>query len=132
VVARTAQPDLGASGAPWVPAPISGRNNLQQRTSWGSAVTDTVGTTGQAVAISSPAAERWRRDAGAQLTERSPASALVWPAFVLNGLVFAEGAVSTPVSVQEVAVLAVGLAVMPEVNAVLLRARLRPLGGSPR
>jgi two-component system, NarL family, sensor histidine kinase UhpB len=88
--------------------------------------------------MSGPAGDRLRRDAGGQLTERSPTSALFWRVFVLNGLVFVLGAavlvvspatVSVPVSVREVAVLAVGLAVMLAVNALLLRASLRPLDG---
>jgi two-component system, NarL family, sensor histidine kinase UhpB len=66
------------------------------------------------------------------------ASALYWRVFVLNGLVFVAAAaalavspatVSRPVTVKEVAVLAVGLALMLGVNALLLRASLRPLNG---
>jgi two-component system sensor histidine kinase UhpB len=75
---------------------------------------------------------------GEQPTGAGWASALFWRVFVLNGLVFVVGAallvvspatVSAPVSVREVAVLAVGLAVMLGVNALLLRASLRPLDG---
>lgn len=66
------------------------------------------------------------------------ASALFWRVFLLNALVFVVGAallvvspatVSTPVAVRELAVLALGLAVMLGVNALLLRASLRPLEG---
>jgi two-component system sensor histidine kinase UhpB len=75
---------------------------------------------------------------GDHRTGRTPAAALFWRLFLLNGLVFAAGAgvlvlspatVSTPVSVREVSVLTVGLAVMLAVNAMLLRASLRPLEG---
>jgi two-component system sensor histidine kinase UhpB len=63
---------------------------------------------------------------------------LFWRLFVVNGGVFVAGAgvlvlspatVSTPVSVREVGVLTVGLALMLAVNAILLRASLRPLDG---
>ncbi|MGE0298957.1 histidine kinase [Pseudonocardia sp.] len=66
------------------------------------------------------------------------ASALFWRVFLLNALVFALGVallvvspatVSAPASVRELAVLAIGLAVMLGVNAALLRASLRPLEG---
>ena len=65
-------------------------------------------------------------------------SALFWRLFLFNALVFLAGAgvlvlspatVSTPVSVTEAAVLAVGAAVMLGVNAALLRSTLRPLNG---
>ncbi len=68
----------------------------------------------------------------------TPASALFWRLFVVNGLVFVAAAavlvvspatVSEPVSVTEVTVLAVGLALMLAVNALLVRASLRPLDG---
>jgi two-component system sensor histidine kinase UhpB len=68
----------------------------------------------------------------------TPATALFWRLFVVNGVVFVAGAgvlvlspatVSTPVSVREVSVLTVGLALMLAVNAILLRASLRPLDG---
>ena len=63
---------------------------------------------------------------------------MFWRLFVVNGVVFVAGAgvlvlspatVSTPVSVREVSVLTVGLALMLAVNAILLRASLRPLDG---
>ncbi len=63
---------------------------------------------------------------------------MFWRLLLLNGLVFVVGAgvlvlspatVSAPVSVREVSVLTVGLAVMLAVNAMLLRASLRPLDG---
>ena len=72
---------------------------------------------------------------------RTPATALFWRLFGFNALVFVVGAavlvlspatVSTPVSLIEVAVLAVGSALMLTVNAVLLRATLRPLDGLTR
>jgi two-component system sensor histidine kinase UhpB len=81
---------------------------------------------------------RPQRGGGEDHAGWSPAAALFWRVFVLNGLVFVLGAavlvvspatVSAPVSVREVTVLAVGLALMLGVNAVLLRASLRPLDG---
>ncbi len=69
---------------------------------------------------------------------RTPVSALFWRLFLFNAGVFIAGAavlvlspatVSTPVSVTEAGVLAVGAAVMLGVNAWLLRATLRPLNG---
>ncbi|WP_188197539.1 HAMP domain-containing sensor histidine kinase [Nonomuraea sp. SYSU D8015] len=68
---------------------------------------------------------------------RSPASALFWRLFLINGLVFAAGltvlalspaTVSSPVLLTELLILAVGLAVMLGANAVLLRTSLAPLG----
>ncbi|MDF2712718.1 MAG: Histidine kinase [Nonomuraea muscovyensis] len=68
---------------------------------------------------------------------RSPASALFWRLFLINGLVFAAGltvlalspaTVSSPVLLAELPILAVGLAVMLGANAVLLRTSLAPLG----
>ncbi|MFD1546036.1 HAMP domain-containing sensor histidine kinase [Nonomuraea guangzhouensis] len=68
---------------------------------------------------------------------RSPASALFWRLFLINGLVFAAGltvlalspaTVSSPVLLTELPILAVGLAVMLGANAVLLRTSLAPLG----
>ncbi len=65
-------------------------------------------------------------------------SALFWRVFVLNALMFvvatatlavSPATVSLPVSVKELIVLAVGLVLMLAVNAVLLRASLRPLDG---
>ncbi|MGQ0719905.1 MAG: sensor histidine kinase [Pseudonocardiales bacterium] len=82
--------------------------------------------------------QRPRRVPGDRRTARTPAAALFWRLFLLNGLVFVAGAgvlvlspatVSTPVSVREVSVLTVGLALMLAVNAILLRASLRPLDG---
>jgi len=69
---------------------------------------------------------------------RTPARALFWRLFLVNGLllltaaaalVFLPVTVSTPILLTELAVLAVGLGVMLAVNAVLLRATLRPLDG---
>jgi two-component system sensor histidine kinase UhpB len=69
---------------------------------------------------------------------RTPATALFWRLFGFNTLVFGVGAlvlvlspatVSTPVVLTEVAVLAIGSALLLMVNAVLLRATLRPLDG---
>jgi two-component system, NarL family, sensor histidine kinase UhpB len=69
---------------------------------------------------------------------RTAASALFWRLFGLNALVFVTGAgvlvlspatVSTPVSITEVSVLTVGLALMLAINALLLRTGLRPLEG---
>lgn len=69
---------------------------------------------------------------------RSPASALFWRILVLNGLVFvlatavlvvSPATVSAPVSLGEVGVLVVGLVLILVVNAVVLRASLRPLDG---
>ena len=63
---------------------------------------------------------------------------MFWRLFLLNGLVFVVGAgvlvlspatVSTPVSIRELSILTVGLALMLAVNAMLLRASLRPLYG---
>ena len=74
----------------------------------------------------------------AQRRGRSPATALFWRIFVLNGLVFvlatavlvvSPATVSAPVSVREVVVLVVGLVLILAVNAVVLRASLRPLDG---
>ncbi|MGP3913009.1 HAMP domain-containing sensor histidine kinase [Nonomuraea sp. 10N515B] len=68
---------------------------------------------------------------------RSPASALFWRLFLINGLVFAAGltvlalspaTVSSPVLLTELPILAVGLAMMLGANAVLLRTSLAPLG----
>ncbi|HWM04596.1 MAG TPA: histidine kinase [Actinophytocola sp.] len=82
--------------------------------------------------------QRSQRVRGDHRTGRTPAAALFWRLFLLNGLVFVAGAgvlvlspatVSTPVSVREVSVLTVGLALMLAVNAMLLRASLRPLDG---
>ena len=67
---------------------------------------------------------------------RTPTSALFWLLLGFNTLVFVVGAavlvispatVSTPVLLTEVGVLIVGSALMLTVNAVLLRATLRPL-----
>lgn len=78
---------------------------------------------------------RVRRD---RRGERTPAVSLFWRLFLGNAVVFAAGAgvlvlspatVSAPVAVREVTVLAVGLALMLVVNAVLIRASLRPLDG---
>lgn len=69
---------------------------------------------------------------------RTTATSLFWRLFGLNALVFVAGAgvlvlspatVSTPVSVTEAVVLAVGLALMLAINGVLLRTGLRPLDG---
>jgi two-component system sensor histidine kinase UhpB len=69
---------------------------------------------------------------------RSPVSALFWRVFALNALMFiiatatlaaSPATVSLPVSAKELIVLAVGLMLMLAVNAVLLRASLRPLDG---
>ncbi len=63
---------------------------------------------------------------------------LFWRLFLVNGLVFlaatavlvfSPATVSTPVQVREVTVLAVGLVLLLAVNALLLRASLRPLDG---
>ncbi|MEV0197202.1 histidine kinase [Nonomuraea sp. NPDC050691] len=67
----------------------------------------------------------------------SPASALFWRLFLINGLVFTTGltalalspaTVSSPVLLNELPILAVGLAVMLTTNALLLRTSLAPLG----
>jgi two-component system sensor histidine kinase UhpB len=64
--------------------------------------------------------------------------ALFWRLLLVNGLVFVAGAtvlvlspatISTPISVRELAVLALGLAVMLAATAFLLRAALKPLDG---
>ena len=69
---------------------------------------------------------------------RTPVSALFRRLFLLNALVFVVGTgvlvlspatVSAPVSVTEVGVLAVGLALMLAIAALLLRSSLRPLDG---
>jgi two-component system, NarL family, sensor histidine kinase UhpB len=69
---------------------------------------------------------------------RTPASALFWRLFLLNGAVLVAGVgalalspatVSEPVLAPELTVLVVGLAVMLTANAVLLRSALRPLDG---
>jgi two-component system sensor histidine kinase UhpB len=66
----------------------------------------------------------------------SPARALFWRLFVINGLVFAVGTlilavspatVSSPVLLTEVPVLAAGLALILAANALLLRKSLAPL-----
>lgn len=73
-----------------------------------------------------------------QRSSGSPATALFWRLLVLNALVLVAGAavlvlspatVSTPVSLTEVGVLTLGSALMLTVNAVVLRATLRPLDG---
>ena len=69
---------------------------------------------------------------------RAPMLPLFWRLFLVNGLVFlaatavlvfSPATVSTPVQVREVTVLAVGLVLLLAVNALLLRASLRPLDG---
>lgn len=93
---------------------------------------------GNAVGMSRAVDQRPQRVRDDHRTGRTPVTALFWRLFLLNGLVFVAGAgvlvlspatVSTPVSVREVSVLIVGLALMLTVNAVLLRASLRPLDG---
>ncbi|MFG1613218.1 sensor histidine kinase [Nonomuraea wenchangensis] len=68
---------------------------------------------------------------------RSPASALFRRLFLFNGLVFATGlttlalspaTVSSPVLLNELPILAVGLAAMLTANALVLRSSLAPLG----
>jgi two-component system, NarL family, sensor histidine kinase UhpB len=82
--------------------------------------------------------QRQQQARGDRWIDQTPATALFWRLFLLNGLVFVAGAgvlvlspatVSTPVSIREVSVLTVGLALMLAVNAVLLKASLRPLDG---
>lgn len=92
-----------------------------------------------AVGMSEAVDQRPRRVRGDHWTGgRTPSAALFWRLFLLNGLVFVTGAgvlvlspatVSTPVSVRELSVLTIGLALMLTVNAVLIRASLRPLDG---
>ncbi|GIH22077.1 sensor histidine kinase [Acrocarpospora phusangensis] len=69
-------------------------------------------------------------------TARTPAQALFWRLFVLNGLVFTAGTlvlalspatVSSPLLLTEVPVLTVGLALILAANALLLRSSLAPL-----
>ena len=103
---------------------------------WGLARMDTTLGVEDSVAMSGRAEPKPRRGTGEP--RAGWASVLFWRVFVLNGLVFIMGAallvvspatVSAPVALREVAVLAVGLAVMLGVNALLLRASLRPLDG---
>jgi two-component system sensor histidine kinase UhpB len=86
--------------------------------------------------VSGQAEQREQRDTGDAV--RSPVSALFWRMFALNALIFvvataalalSPATVSLPVSVKELIVLAIGLVLMLAVNAVLLRASLRPLDG---
>jgi two-component system, NarL family, sensor histidine kinase UhpB len=73
-----------------------------------------------------------------QRGRQTPATALFWRLFLLTalvlvaaavGLVLTPATVSAPVSIEEMVVLVVGLAVLLTANAVLLRASLRPLDG---
>ncbi|GAA1008674.1 sensor histidine kinase [Acrocarpospora pleiomorpha] len=70
------------------------------------------------------------------MSDRTPAQALFWRLFVINGLVFAAGTlvlavspatVSSPILLTEVPVLTVGLALILAANALLLRTSLAPL-----
>jgi two-component system sensor histidine kinase UhpB len=87
--------------------------------------------------MSRPASKRPEAPPRARRGPRSPASALFWRLFLINGLVFAAGltvlalspaTVSSPVLLTELPILAVGLAVMLAANALLLRTSLAPLG----
>lgn len=69
---------------------------------------------------------------------RTPASVLFWRLFLINGLVFAVGltvlalspaTVSSPVLLNELPVLTVGLVLMLAANAILIRVSLAPLNG---
>ncbi|WP_214371365.1 histidine kinase [Pseudonocardia sp. H11422] len=82
--------------------------------------------------------QRPQRDRNNHWASRTPAAALFRRLFLVTGLVFVVGAavlvvspatVSTPVLVWEAIVLTVGLALMLAVNALLLRASLKPLDG---
>jgi two-component system, NarL family, sensor histidine kinase UhpB len=112
------------------------------RVKWGWARMDSARARVDAVAMSGRAGPRPGDGAGGAGTPGEQwagwASALFWRVFALNGLVFVAAAaalvvspatVSRPVTVKEVAVLAGGLVVMLGVNALLLRASLRPLDG---
>ncbi len=90
----------------------------------------------EAGGVSGQVDQREQRDTGEPVW--SPVSALFWRTFALNALMFvgataalamSPATVSLPVSVKELIVLAVGLVLMLVVNAVLLRASLRPLDG---
>jgi two-component system sensor histidine kinase UhpB len=81
---------------------------------------------------------RLARVHGARRAGWTPATALFWRLFLVNGfmllaaavvLVFSPITVSTPILLTELTVLAIGLGAMLVVNAVLLRASLRPLDG---
>jgi two-component system sensor histidine kinase UhpB len=88
---------------------------------------------GTAVAVG-----RGRRPGAVLARFRCQAGSVFWRVFLANGLVFTTAAltlalspatVSAPISPSELAVLCVGLAVMLVMDAVLIRAILRPLDG---
>jgi len=93
---------------------------------------------GDAGGMSGIVQHRRQQVRGDHRTGRTPAAALFRRLLLVNALVFVVGAgvlvlspatVSAPVAVTEVTVLAGGLALMLAVNAVLMRASLRPLDG---
>jgi two-component system, NarL family, sensor histidine kinase UhpB len=79
--------------------------------------------------------QRVRRD---RRVRRTPTAALFWRLFLLNALLFCVAAallalspatVSTPVALRELSVMGAGLVLALAVNALLIRASLRPLNG---